>query len=272
MEWMNVHGFLQLLQTWMGAKHIDWAQSILLFISPSSHSLLAQETINTKMRLQIIQRIRSFHSFHPSISRKLIYWEWISRDKDTSCFLGKLKLTCPFRRKSSQRLRAMRSANPFVQKSFVAVVLMWESLHCVCIHFSLLIAQKVKKNIPIYINIIHFHPLYFSFSTPIFFCSLLSLQTEKYGSTDYKFCAFKSDGISFAAFHIIFFSSSYLIPLIMISGLYAFMLRLWRTVVPHNRTNESHRGRKRVTRLVFVVVAAFALLWLPIQVSSTKYA
>lgn len=99
-----------------------------------------------------------------------------------------------------------------------------------------------------------------------------SFQTETYGSTEYTLCVFQSDGISFAAFHIIFFSSSYLIPLTLISGLYAFMLRLWRTVVPHNRTNESHRGRKRVTRLVFVVVAAFALLWLPIQVSSIKYA
>lgn len=110
-------------------------------------------------------------------------------------------------------------------------------------------------------------PYIFLILNPNRFVFSLSLQTEKYGSTDYKFCAFKSDGISFAAFHIIFFSSSYLIPLTMISGLYAFMLRLWRTVVPHNRTNESHRGRKRVTRLVFVVVAAFALLWLPIQVS-----
>lgn len=100
----------------------------------------------------------------------------------------------------------------------------------------------------------------------------LSFQTETYGTTEYTLCVFQSDGISFAAFHIIFFSSSYLIPLTLISGLYAFMLRLWRTVVPHNRTNESHRGRKRVTRLVFVVVAAFALLWLPIQVSSIKYA
>lgn len=121
----------------------------------------------------------------------------------------------------------------------------------------------------------------------------LSFQTETYGSIDYKFCVFKTGGISFAAFHIIFFSSSYLIPLTLIryvvslsnpgqtnlpnipfssviwviSGLYAFMLRLWRTVVLHNRANESQRGRKRVTRLVFVVVAAFALLWLPIQVS-----
>ncbi|XP_031618278.1 allatostatin-A receptor-like [Contarinia nasturtii] len=102
-------------------------------------------------------------------------------------------------------------------------------------------------------------------ATPVIFAH--GVVTETYGSIDYKLCVFKSGGISFAAFHIIFFSSSYLIPLTLISGLYAFMLRLWRTVVPHNRTNGTRgRGRKRVTRLVFVVVAAFALLWFPIQV------
>lgn len=117
------------------------------------------------------------------------------------------------------------------------------------------------------INSIH------SFFTILFFCFFFTfLQTETYGKTDYKLCVFKSNGISFAAYHIVLFSSSYLIPLVLISGLYICMCkRLWRTVASHNRTNESHRSRKRVTRLVFVVVAAFALLWLPIQVSLTKY-
>lgn len=87
--------------------------------------------------------------------------------------------------------------------------------------------------------------------------------------TNYKLCVFKSGGISFAAYHIVLFSSSYLIPLVLIVGLYLCMcVRLWRTVVLRNRAHESHRGRRRVTRLVFVVVAAFALLWLPIQVSA----
>lgn len=113
--------------------------------------------------------------------------------------------------------------------------------------------------------------LFFHFSQLCFFFTFL--QTETYGKTDYKLCVFKSNGISFAAYHIVLFSSSYLIPLVLISGLYICMCkRLWRTVASHNRTNESHRSRKRVTRLVFVVVAAFALLWLPIQVSLTKYA
>lgn len=43
--------------------------------------------------------------------------------------------------------------------------------------------------------------------------------------------------------------------------------RLWRTVVNGQMSAESHRGRKRVTRLVVVVVFAFASLWCPIQVS-----
>lgn len=68
-------------------------------------------------------------------------------------------------------------------------------------------------------------------------------------------------------YHIIFFSTSYLIPLVLISGLYLRMcIRLWQTVVGGNMSAESQRGRKRVTRLVVVVVFAFASLWFPIQV------
>lgn len=44
-------------------------------------------------------------------------------------------------------------------------------------------------------------------------------------------------------------------------------MRLWHTsVLANNRSPDSNRGRKRVTRLVVVVVAAFATLWFPIQV------
>lgn len=65
-----------------------------------------------------------------------------------------------------------------------------------------------------------------------------------------------------------FFCSSYLVPLCLISGLYIRMLtRLWRTVVGGHMSAESHRGRKRVTRLVVIVVAAFAVCWFPIQVN-----
>lgn len=79
----------------------------------------------------------------------------------------------------------------------------------------------------------------------------------------------KNDEINYAlkVYHLAFFSSSYVIPLILISGLYLRMLsRLWRTVVGGNVSMESYRGRKRVTRLVVIVVAAFASLWFPIQV------
>uniref|UniRef100_A0A182X2U8 G-protein coupled receptors family 1 profile domain-containing protein n=1 Tax=Anopheles quadriannulatus TaxID=34691 RepID=A0A182X2U8_ANOQN len=70
---------------------------------------------------------------------------------------------------------------------------------------------------------------------------------------------------SWAAFHISFFLSSYVVPLIMISVLYMWMLsRLWRSSVG-GRSAESKKGKKRVTRLVVIVVAAFASLWFPIQ-------
>ncbi|KAG4067275.1 hypothetical protein HA402_000266 [Bradysia odoriphaga] len=88
----------------------------------------------------------------------------------------------------------------------------------------------------------------------------------EYKSEQLTACKFIDNGLTFAAFHVIFFLSSYLIPLILISGLYLRMLsRLWRTVVNGQMSAESHRGRKRVTRLVVVVVFAFASLWCPIQ-------
>jgi allatostatin A receptor len=70
--------------------------------------------------------------------------------------------------------------------------------------------------------------------------------------------------LSWSSFHILMFISSYLLPLILISGLYLFMLmRLWRSSLTQSK--ESRRGKRRVTRLVIVVVACFAILWLPIQ-------
>lgn len=62
-------------------------------------------------------------------------------------------------------------------------------------------------------------------------------------------------------------TTSYWLPLLLISGLYIKMIsRLWRTVVGSNVSRESHSGRRRVTRLVIIVVIAFALLWFPVQV------
>lgn len=78
-------------------------------------------------------------------------------------------------------------------------------------------------------------------------------------------CTFTDNKLlTWSTFHISMFTSSYLLPLILISGLYLFMLmRLWRSNLTQSK--ESRRGKRRVTRLVLVVVACFALLWLPIQ-------
>lgn len=95
-------------------------------------------------------------------------------------------------------------------------------------------------------------------------------QEFNYHGQPYKVCVFKADNgyISATAYNLTFFASSYVIPLILISGLYLRMcMRLWHTgILANNRSPDSHRGRKRVTRLVVVVVAAFATLWFPIQV------
>lgn len=78
-------------------------------------------------------------------------------------------------------------------------------------------------------------------------------------------CMFiENDVLSWSTFHIYMFASSYLMPLVLISGLYLFMLmRLWKSNLTQSK--ESRRGKRRVTRLVLIVVACFATLWLPIQ-------
>ncbi|XP_055588424.1 allatostatin-A receptor-like [Uranotaenia lowii] len=80
-------------------------------------------------------------------------------------------------------------------------------------------------------------------------------------------CTFlENEQFSRVAFHIAFFSSSYVVPLVLIVALYVSMLsRLWRSSVG-GRSADSQKSKKRVTRLVVVVVAAFASLWFPIQV------
>uniref|UniRef100_A0A182UT32 G-protein coupled receptors family 1 profile domain-containing protein n=1 Tax=Anopheles merus TaxID=30066 RepID=A0A182UT32_ANOME len=88
----------------------------------------------------------------------------------------------------------------------------------------------------------------------------------KYHDREIETCGFlEKDSPSWAAFHIAFFLSSYVVPLILISVLYMWMLsRLWRSSVG-GRSAKSKKGKKRVTRLVVIVVAAFASLWFPIQ-------
>ncbi|XP_067007888.2 allatostatin-A receptor [Anabrus simplex] len=99
--------------------------------------------------------------------------------------------------------------------------------------------------------------------------------TYTYKSLEHTACVFlewnsmlRPDGYNKMAFQVIFFLTSYVIPLLLICGLYLRMLlRLWHGVAPGGHVSaESRRGKKRVTRMVVVVVAIFAVCWCPIQV------
>nr|XP_029719047.1 allatostatin-A receptor-like isoform X1 [Aedes albopictus] len=85
---------------------------------------------------------------------------------------------------------------------------------------------------------------------------------------DYTACLFlHTEGYSLIAFHVSFFLSSYVVPLTLISMLYVGMLaRLWKGAPGGRVSAESRRGKKRVTRMVVVVVLAFAICWCPIQI------
>jgi allatostatin A receptor len=85
------------------------------------------------------------------------------------------------------------------------------------------------------------------------------------GNRNLTSCTFiENEYFSWSTFHIQMFGASYLLPLILISGLYLFMLlRLWKSNLTQSK--ESRRGKRRVTRLVLIVIACFATLWLPIQ-------
>ncbi|XP_067630503.1 allatostatin-A receptor isoform X2 [Eurosta solidaginis] len=93
-------------------------------------------------------------------------------------------------------------------------------------------------------------------------------EVKIYPNITYVFCTFAEDNvlISLETYQIIFFACSYLLPLMAISGLYVCMImRLWHQGNGVQMSVKSQRGRKRVTRLVVIVVVAFASLWLPIQ-------
>ncbi|CAG0918674.1 unnamed protein product [Notodromas monacha] len=81
-------------------------------------------------------------------------------------------------------------------------------------------------------------------------------------------CSFLKEDWNWPGFQISFFVTSYAIPLGTICCLYLIMLRkLWFGVGPAGHTSsESVRGKRRVTRLVTIVVAVFAVCWCPIQV------
>ncbi|XP_072763576.1 allatostatin-A receptor isoform X2 [Anoplolepis gracilipes] len=67
-------------------------------------------------------------------------------------------------------------------------------------------------------------------------------------------------------FQVSFFLMSYVLPLVLICIFYmSVLIKLWRGARA-SASAESRRGRRRVTRLVFVVVGVFAACWCPIQV------
>ncbi|XP_054088383.1 allatostatin-A receptor [Zeugodacus cucurbitae] len=91
---------------------------------------------------------------------------------------------------------------------------------------------------------------------------------EPFPNVTYAFCTFYEDNliVTQTSYQMIFFACSYLLPLMAISGLYVRMImRLWHQGSGVQMSVKSQRGRKRVTRLVVVVVVAFASLWLPVQ-------
>ncbi|EDV90488.1 GH14161, partial [Drosophila grimshawi] len=104
-------------------------------------------------------------------------------------------------------------------------------------------------------------------SMPVTFTHDLVVHHNYKTNSTYAKCHFiENDLLDWLTFQVSFFISSYLLPLMVISGLYVRMImRLWRQGSGVRMSKESQRGRKRVTRLVVVVVIAFASLWLPVQ-------
>ncbi|XP_022236286.1 allatostatin-A receptor-like [Limulus polyphemus] len=88
------------------------------------------------------------------------------------------------------------------------------------------------------------------------------------GSNRYSMCVFLQEGFSYPAYQISFFLSSYVVPLVLIFCLYLLMLkRLWFHVGLGGKASaESHKSKKRITRMVVVVVVIFAVCWFPIQI------
>ncbi|KAJ6635357.1 Allatostatin-A receptor [Pseudolycoriella hygida] len=89
-----------------------------------------------------------------------------------------------------------------------------------------------------------------------------------YKDRNYTACVFLSEmGYSHVGFQVSFFLSSYVVPLTLICLLYMGMLaRLWKGAPGCKPSAESRKGKRRVTRMVCVVVLAFAVCWLPIQI------
>ncbi|XP_039958701.1 allatostatin-A receptor-like [Bactrocera tryoni] len=96
-----------------------------------------------------------------------------------------------------------------------------------------------------------------------------SIQLYYFKGRNYTACVFSShEGIwNLVAFQVSFAASSYVTPLTLIFFLYMCMLaRLWKSAPGCKPSAESRKGKRRVTRMVVVVVCAFAICWLPIHV------
>ncbi|XP_054730224.1 allatostatin-A receptor-like [Anastrepha obliqua] len=96
-----------------------------------------------------------------------------------------------------------------------------------------------------------------------------SVRLYYFKGRNYTACVFSTEeeGWSLVGFQISFFMSSYLAPLTLICFLYVGMLaRLWRSAPGCKPSAESRKGKRRVTRMVVIVVLAFAICWLPIHV------
>ncbi|XP_067639584.1 allatostatin-A receptor-like [Eurosta solidaginis] len=96
-----------------------------------------------------------------------------------------------------------------------------------------------------------------------------SLRLYYFKGRNYTACVFRSEeeGWSLVGFQVSFFLSSYIVPLTLICFLYVGMLaRLWRSAPGCKPSAESRKGKRRVTRMVVIVVLAFAICWLPIHI------
>ncbi|XP_055909587.1 allatostatin-A receptor [Eupeodes corollae] len=96
-----------------------------------------------------------------------------------------------------------------------------------------------------------------------------AVRIYKFRGNNYTACVFSTEeGVwSLVGFQVSFFLSSYVAPLTLICFLYMGMLaRLWKSAPGCKPSAESRKGKRRVTRMVVVVVLAFAICWLPIHV------
>ncbi|KAK4301746.1 hypothetical protein Pmani_026127 [Petrolisthes manimaculis] len=97
---------------------------------------------------------------------------------------------------------------------------------------------------------------------PLYLCH--GIKKQNFEGEVFIQCSFLDENYNHSAFHIGFITTMYFMPLTVIVVLYLMILkRLWYGV--GNRSAESVRGKKRVTRMVVIVVVTFIVCWFPIQ-------